>query len=70
MTKKQPTKAKAVNKKKVLKDLHAVLKANGISAKIQTLEFASAGGGGTACTCPNGKPGVLRVVGKKVVCVC
>lgn len=70
---KKKAKAKAkkgdkLNKAKVMKELHEVLKANGISAKIVSLGFG--GNGGTACTCEHGATGFLRVVGGTVVCVC
>jgi hypothetical protein len=68
MAKKTVRKGDAVKKKQLMSDLHSVLKSHGITAKIDRMSFASTGG--TACTCPGGRLGVLRVVGKKVVCVC
>lgn len=68
MAKKTLLKGDAVDKKRVMKDLHDVLKAHGITAKISEMSFA--GTSGTVCTCPGGGLGVLRVVGGKVVCVC
>jgi hypothetical protein len=68
MAKKPVRKGDVVNKKKLLTDLQGVLKSHGITAKIGEMSFA--GAGGTACTCPGGRLGVLRVVGKKLVCVC
>ena len=57
-----------MKKSAVLKELHTVLKAHGISAKIGELSFKSSAG--AACTCPGGGIGVLAVVNGKVVCVC
>ena len=57
-----------IDKQQVLKELHKVLKSHGIRAKISNLAFTSTSG--TTCLCPDGKPGVLRVVGGELVCVC
>jgi len=68
MAKKTSRKGDAVNKKRLLSDLNKTLKKHGISAKVSTLSLTSKTG--AICTCPDGTPGVLRVVGGKVVCVC
>lgn len=44
-----------------MKDLHGVLNAHGITARIENLSFASPSG--AAGTCPKGGAGVLRVEG-------
>jgi hypothetical protein len=50
----------------VMKDLHAVLNKHGITAKIESMAFT----GQPPCVCPNGRPGVWRVIGGRLVCDC
>jgi hypothetical protein len=54
--------------KLVIRKVESVLKANGITAKIDKMTFSNARG--SSCTCPDGRTGVLRVVGGKLICVC
>ena len=51
----------------VMKDLHAVLNKHGIAARIESMAFS---GGEPPCVCPDGRPGVWRVINGKLVCDC
>jgi hypothetical protein len=66
---KTKTKARArkTNPATVMKDLHAVLDKHGIAAKIESMAFT---GGQPPCVCPNGRPGVWRVISGRLVCDC
>jgi hypothetical protein len=69
MAKKSPrAKRDELDSKKVLRGIETLLKASGISAKIDTMTFSSTKG--ASCTCSDGRTGVLRVVGGKLICVC
>jgi hypothetical protein len=66
MAKNEPIRLTKIKANKVMKDLHAVLNEHGLGGKIHTMALA----GGAPCTCPNGQPGVLRVVNGQLICVC
>lgn len=68
MAKKNASNKDALNSKQLMKEMHALLKEHGITAKISEMTFASPKGAG--CTCANGKKGVRAVVNGEVVCVC
>jgi hypothetical protein len=63
---KQPMKLTKTKATEVMRDLHAVLDNHGLGGKIHAMAFA----GNAPCTCPDGKPGVLRVVNGQLMCVC
>jgi hypothetical protein len=52
----------------VMRELNGVLNTHGITARIAELSFTTTRG--ASCTCPDGRPGVLRVIGGRLVCVC
>jgi hypothetical protein len=66
MAEDEPIRLTKTKANQVMKDLHAVLDEHGLGGKIRTMALA----GGAPCTCPNGQPGVLRVVNGQLICVC
>lgn len=62
----EPVKLTKTKANQVMKDLHAVLDEHGVADRIHAMEFAS----GPPCTCPDGRPGVLRVVNGQLICFC
>lgn len=62
----EPIKLTKTKANQMMKDLHAVLDEHGFGGKIHTMAVADA----APCTCPNGQPGVLRVVNGELICVC
>ena len=69
MAKKTPrAKRDELDSQRVLTKIEGILKASGITARIDTMTFSNAKG--SSCTCPDGRTGVLRVVGGKLICVC
>jgi hypothetical protein len=55
-----------VKAKKIMEDLHTTLRKHGVAGKIDSMAFTDA----PPCRCPDGRPGVLRVVGGRLICVC
>lgn len=65
-TKKTVTASRKPDPARVMRDLHAVLDRHGLNGRIDSLTFASQ----APCVCPNGSPGVWRVINGQLVCVC
>jgi len=62
----EPTSFNAAKRKKIMSDVHAVFRQHGVAAKVESLSFA----GNAPCTCPDGSPGVWKVINGHLVCDC
>jgi hypothetical protein len=76
VTKRKATKKKSAMKitskksKDLMKDFHAVIDKHGLPSGIRLAFATSNRASRSTCRCADGRPGVLRVVGDRLVCDC